>query len=383
MKQKHKRILTAFLITVASILLMMTPAFADEFDPTTDEATGGIREIAAQEQQEREEAAAAAAEAAASAEASEILNKYGNVGIISPNMIYKMCLITFGNESVTSGIQTFLADFRIKDGFYNAFTSVTQMAKLLGICLLLMYFVMDFMVDKMAPGKELTLEGILITFLKLFICIIIINYAQVLMEKIYQLGEAIFSELSAGLYSNSTASGNANALFVSLVKDYVAEYEAWESSSVMSDILSGITTPVSKLFTIGMPMTGIAVELLLPWIGAVAQVIVVFLSLTTRGIKIAFYTIFAPIGLSDIYNGGTHSRGAGYIKSFFGLCLQTVFILAIIAIFQALKVNVFDFNVTSKDMLNFRTIAELTAMSFSQVTLILGAEKLSSKVFGA
>lgn len=383
MKKKRIKLFSLLLTVFLSVFLLAAPAFADEFDPLEDEATRGVREIAAQEQEERNEAAAAAAAAASQAEVQEILKDFGDVGVVSPNSIYKMCKITFGNETVTSSIQDFLKDFRIKDGFYGVFSNVIKMAKLLGCCLLLMYFVMDFMVDKMAPGKELTLEGILLAFLKLFICIIIINYASVLMEKIYQFGEAVYSELSAGLFTNAKAAGNADALFCSLVGDYVNEYKAWEAASTAPDILKDIVCGFQKFSMIGMPMTGIAIELLLPWLGAVAQIIVVFLSLTTRGIKIAFYTVFAPIGLSDLYNGGTRSHGAGYIKSFFGLCFQTLFILAIIAIFQAMKVNVFDFNVTSRDMLNFMTIAELTAMSFSQVTLILGAEKLSSKVFGA
>lgn len=368
-KTMRRRLAIFALIALAGILVCI-PAFAA---PTGSAATAAAKSGSA--------ASAAAGNAYTptqrSQEVEDLLAKYNNSFLLTG--LYSMIDITFGNKSVMSGIVGFLQNFKIPDGFYSSFSVITDAVKLIGVCLLLMYFVFDFIVDKMAPGRELTIEAIVLSFTKLFICVCVIIYAQKLMITIYDLGEAAYSELSGQLSANADVSADVDSIFMSFAGQWDKNYEAEKAAATgVEKFLSFFT---AKLEYIYMPAIGVMIELLLPFIGAVAQLGAVFLTLTTRGVKIAFYTVMAPLGLSDIYNGGTHSRAADYIKSFFGLCLQSLFIIVIIVIFQRLKTGMIHINGATS--LNFITIVELSAMSFSQVTLLLGAEKLASRVFGA
>lgn len=49
----------------------------------------------------------------------------------------------------------------------------------------------------------------------------------------------------------------------------------------------------------------------------------------SRMLKQYLYTVFAPIGVSDIISGGFNSRGFKYIKQFIALCLQGTIIIVI------------------------------------------------------
>ena len=49
----------------------------------------------------------------------------------------------------------------------------------------------------------------------------------------------------------------------------------------------------------------------------------------SRMLKQYLYTVFAPIGVSDIISGGFNSRGFKYIKQFIALCLQGAIIIVI------------------------------------------------------
>lgn len=82
--------------------------------------------------------------------------------------------------------------------------------------------------------------------------------------------------------------------------------------------------------------------LLIPWIFSFILGMAVKIVCYTRVVEIYLRAAFAPIALSDFFHSGFQSNGWRFLKSFFAVCLQGAFVLAIAIIHTKLGNSVFE-----------------------------------------
>lgn len=255
--------------------------------------------------------------------------------------------------------------------------SLQEIVRLLASCILIVYFVFDLVSDKLQPGKELTIEAWLFTFGRFFICAIITLYSSSILTKFYELAQAI-------LDSVSSATQGVDGIQTCIDEIFMLYANSWKVGP-LDEYLFEFIGSMDYMFK----CLGSKIELMLPYLGALAQIAAGYFALATRGIKLVMYIVFAPVATSDFYNGGMHSRGASFIKGFFALSLQAVFILVMIVVFKQIQLGMIgydpstqSFSGNTNDLIDFATLLKLTTMNIAQCSLIIGSEKIANTVFG-
>lgn len=168
-----------------------------------------------------------------------------------------------------------------------------------GIALTTGYWMIGF--GETLIGRDHSFETISLAIIKLVFYVAIVANSEVICYRLVDFGNALTD------FTKSHMTGRVTA-----------------SVSVIDILgLTGTTllVPISSLLNFLIP-------LLILFLGSIVAYVVVWLVCLSRILKVYIMWAFSPIGCADL-NGGLHSAGASYIRSFCSYCLQGAIMIAI------------------------------------------------------
>lgn len=181
----------------------------------------------------------------------------------------------------------------------NAGKNMYEYMKVVGICLIFLYFLIDLLDEVQADN--FTIEHLIKKLLTLTIAIVVLTIGGEIFDYICQLGDALIDDAKASV--SEGAIGEMEAIYNDIIG--VAD-----DSGFFSNVLAFIA------------MLGIIVENIIPYILTFVVYLIAYLVSFGRFIEILVRFAFAPIGMAQLVSGGAKGPGMRYIKKFASCVLQ-------------------------------------------------------------
>ncbi len=261
------------------------------------------------------------------------------------SLIKKLCgagVAAFNNQALIASygnVASVTADYRgLAEGLIP-----------LGVLILALYWSGSLLNEVL--HKDFDIEIIIRSLLRLAIGAIIVSNCVAIMDQVISLVDSIFAEVS----------GNTYLLGVDAITDELAKFkDTIDSKAVSGKTMYGL---FQSLF---IALTSTLTSLVIP------------ISLTlhglTRKIELTQLYVYAPIGISDMYEGGMNSGGMRYIRKFFASAMEVVIVYVALMAYS-LIVSAIDVNWTA-----FGVWVQVAAMC-GTVSWIRRSRKFSKQIF--
>lgn len=222
-------------------------------------------------------------------------------------LVYSGLSTIFG-ASLTSDVTTFMQ--WIIDALAVFFTDSNMsgiLAIFVGIAgsLMTIYLFVDIINN--VSKDMITLERLILIFIKYFIALLILMYLKEIMMTFFNLTNAIYKLVGDPNTLNGVESGNSSNITYFGHDVWPTDYEM-----VKDDIEAAYGKSVKAILTHFATMV---VMLLLVIIGFGARC-VAFLMATSNAIMLIARTLFAPMGIVQLFDEGQRSAGMRYLKNF-------------------------------------------------------------------
>ncbi len=232
---------------------------------------------------------------------------------------------------------------------------------ILGVCLTIMYFLIDFSQKIALEGRDINFKSILGPFLKLFIAVLLISHGADIMQGAIQISNDIIAKAdtagSASPLASSIAGKGAADLSEARAKaGEIKKAKAREIAEGIVDSIEGAASSadnpsLGKATLIMVHIIKLMAEgkffvlLLAVLAGVISWLLNTILSLVwwwkalQYKLEFVFRVGYAPVAFADIYNG-LNSSSIRYIKGFIALGLYGASLLLLPKISQALAYDV-------------------------------------------
>lgn len=229
-------------------------------------------------------------------------------------------------KSVINALQTLMSD--------------DQVAVLLGVftgiagSLMTIYLFMDLL-DK-ASKDMVTLEKLITTFIKWFVAMVILIYLQDLLVAMFKVAMGMYSMLANSSVKSTQQMG------IQYFPGVNPDPSKWPAYNVVKESFEGAgyknsASAVAKKISV---FIGALIPMAAMYIGKIAA----FLMAAGNAVIVVVRTIFAPVGIVQMFDEGQRSAGVRYLKKFFAEALTFAVILGILfaasKLQSALMVNI-------------------------------------------
>ena len=233
-------------------------------------------------------------------------------GLIKQTATYSLLEPALDIDSITDSVSGFLKMEGIGGIFYDAVNGIYDMLFPLGIAIIGTYFLMHFITT--SSKESVTVESFIKSLISLVAVMAILNNMKVLINKTLSLGDTFITNVN-GVLSSSVA---------------------YDSSSVAVAMCNKCFGPFisNKVFSLITSNHGFSFFLfaLVMWLLHWVVLIGAYIAAASRLLDIGWRMAAMPIGIADVFEGGMHSNGIRYFKSFVASVLAGGLMIMIISI---------------------------------------------------
>lgn len=292
-------------------------------------------------------------------------------------------------QDVIQWIIKFLTDSTLYNDLYNTVTGnvIISIIKSTAITLCVLFFLIDFF-QKTMHLSWVTWENVLLFFMKLFIAKIAVENAGGVLSIIQNGFDSILNSSIQALAPNSSdpadtfgllfsqslfpriqsgvPDANTNAAYVS--------YFFSSSDSHFEEICQG-----SESISVAAMFYNIQLFI----IGLILKIVFIMCAIIViaRVFELLVYTAIAPIPLATLSCEGLQDVGKGFLKSFAGVCLQSVVIIIMMIVYSTmLSSSAFDFSAISNQ---WRGQVKLLLFTFIFGAGVMQSGSWAKKICGA
>ncbi len=263
---------------------------------------------------------------------------YDDVSGLEKTVLRMLDMVTTPSETVTTWMKVGVMDTgggkqETEEKAIEIMNNIFKYFQTFGMCLLVIYFLMDYSKTTLMQGADFTMKSMAVSFLKLGLGWLLLYFAPAIVSGIFDTNNGIVDEVIKKI--------NGEGL------DTVS-FEATKNAKIKM---------VEQVREMGiLDCIGAIPNLLIAELGAVLGNCIILYQAISRKLEIYIRTAFVPLAMGDCYEG-VHSTGARYIKKFFAICLWGVGMLLIVAIESSLCgsyiMGIFssDFNITDLSVL--------------------------------
>lgn len=218
-------------------------------------------------------------------------------------------------RTITDGVSGFLKMDGIGDVFYEVVNGMYEMLFPLGVAMVGTYFLLNFI--STSSKESVTVESFIKSLISLVSVMAILNNMTALINKFLSLGDTLVTKIQ-GLFTTSTS------------------YNSADVAVAMCDKVFGPFIK-NKLFALITSNHGFQffIFALVMWILHWVVMIGVYVAAASRLLDIGWRMAAMPIGIADVFEGGMHSNGVRYFKSFVAAVLSGGLMLLIVNIGMA------------------------------------------------
>lgn len=214
-------------------------------------------------------------------------------------LLYKMYCFVYSDSMYNDLLVFDLSKDSISGLVWDVVKHVYEPISAIGYLLVIVYFIMGI-IDN-ASKEMFGAEQLFKLIIKLFIAVLVITNGLAILEAGIKLGNSLVSNIS---------SGSNDAIVFRRLWDECKQYSWLDSLEVIGEILN----------------------LLLEFVLSLIPVIIILLTIFSRYIEIAVRSMFAPIGMADLYESGPHSNGIKYLKKLLAVFCQGAIIAGVLLI---------------------------------------------------
>lgn len=233
---------------------------------------------------------------------------------------------------------------------------------IIGVGLVLVYWL--FHVEEKVTSQQMEWRTWIRLILELLIPLLIVANGFTICEKVVSIGSAFYTYVDTLPYGDNT--GNIGDSYPHSPKDntcvpfkgsnvdqwevfsagYDYKYVLKKTKELDSSATGGSIIPIALNTLIGM--IGTMVMLIVPAIGSILVDVFLVGIFITRAVMIVFYTMLAPVGLSDAIGNGDimHSNAIRFVKKYLSLTLQAGAVILVIRLNALIIANVINSNVS-------------------------------------
>lgn len=208
----------------------------------------------------------------------------------------------------TNLAQRVISEYGKSDGLIILMTPIAESLLPIGLCFLALHWAADLFGRTLK--KEFNLEDIVRCFLKLIVGAMILNNCIPLLTGIETFVEALLTDIQ-----NKFGTTSASLDFIKTFADEIAN-----AAKTNAGITGSQSTEPALLEYKIYALFAILIQMLLPGVLSFVISMVAY----GRALRLCSQFIFAPIGLSDIYQGGTKSGGVMYFKNLLAIYCEPI-----------------------------------------------------------
>lgn len=220
---------------------------------------------------------------------------------------------------------------------WDTIKKIAEPLKIIGFSFVALFFVLE-LIDVSTRGA-LNVEAVLKSLIKLFVAIICIENCTIIFQTVLDFGAALYDFVEKG---------SADA---SVVDNYVALATKIDNNG----FLANLEIWAADIF---------------PWLLLYIADIFITVIAAGRVLELAIRVSFAPIGMADMFEGGTRSSGFRYLKKILALSVQGAMILACLTIYSSLM--------TKRDP----DVIQIISLSLATVTIATKTQSFANDLFG-
>lgn len=211
---------------------------------------------------------------------------YDALSGLQPTIMRMVDYILSSGESIKS----FLT---IEEDELPLVNTVIQYFSIVGICLLIIYFLMDYSKISLMQGSDFTLKSLVVSLLKLGVGWVILACGNTIISGFLSANNAMIN-WAVGNIGDTTEN-------LALAEAKLKLYEEVKEMRFFACL-------------------GMIASLLIVELGAILGNCIVAYQAISRKLELLIRTAFSPIALADCYNG-EGSAGVRYLKKLFSVCL--------------------------------------------------------------
>lgn len=198
----------------------------------------------------------------------------------------------------------------VEETVLNYVNEVFKYFQVFGMCLLVIYFLMDYSRTTLMQGQDFTLKSMAVSFLKLGAGWIVLSFGAEIVSALFDMNNGIMDDFV------NRFSGTDNSAYINGRK---MMFEQVKEFGVLECI-------------------GAIPNLLIAEIGAVLGNCIILYQAISRKIEVYVRTAFVPLAIGDCYNG-ENSVGVRYLKKLFAVCLWGLGMMLVVGISSSLSAN--------------------------------------------
>ena len=227
---------------------------------------------------------------------------------------YQLLKVALDTDAITNGVDGFLTMNGIGEVYYKVINGMYEKLLPLGMALLTTYFLLNLITT--GSKESITVESFIKSLISLVSVVAILNNMPMLINKVLSLGDS-FVATTKSLAQTSTYSNEDVAL--AMCDNVFGPY-------VFNKILALITSNHGfQFFLFAVCM----------WVMHWVVMIGVYIAAASRLLDIGWRMAAMPIGIVDVFEGGAHSNGIRYFKSFVASVLSGGLMLLIVNVGMA------------------------------------------------
>lgn len=232
-------------------------------------------------------------------------------------------------ENLTANLANLLTSSNsiYKAGFKNAQNIIDNIAKPIGIALIITFFLITIFGE--ITRDSLTIESLTKRLIMLVIVFALASQSTALINGALTLGDQMISSTTSSVGLKYTKKGYKTGKTTKKQKK--------ASKATAADIDTLIDKASEEFACKYGPLSLFMVIII--WLVAKVSQVGIFVSVISRGIELIVQAIFLPIGLANSFEGG-NSGGIRYFKSFIATALAGAMVLIIVVIGQSLTMGI-------------------------------------------
>ena len=292
-------------------------------------------------------------------------------------------------QGIIGWIIKFLTDSTLYNDLYNTVTgnAVISVIKSTAITLCVLFFLIDFF-QKTMHLQWVTWENVLLFFMKLFIAKIAVENAGGVLSMIQNGFDSILNSSIQSLSPNADdpAGSFANLFPLRLFpRIYPNVSDTVPSSHFVSYFFSPLDTHFKEMCqgSESISVSAMFYNIQVFIIGLILKIVFIICAIIViaRVFELLVYTAIAPIPLATLSCEGLQDVGKGFLKSFAGVCLQSVIIIIMMIVYSTmLSSPAFDFSGIDD---NWRGQAKLLILTFIFGAGVMQSGSWAKKICGA
>lgn len=283
-------------------------------------------------------------------------------------------LLFLGTNNFTGSFTGFSNDSIFIGTYWDVVNILLDVTKSFGIPLIAAFFIIHIL--DISAKEQLSVDTLIKELIQLVLVIAVAGNIDVIVNTLLSFGDSLLYLVQSKIRGTIGSLYGSSPLQVDAIMGNLFADWADEEMNSFTDRFLGVSQLHAKL----MRVCGVFFSTGLLWISAQIMVIAADIAALSRAIDVAWRIVFAPIAISNSFEGGVNSSGIRYLKGLAGAILSGVLIYVIVAIGFGLSISILS-SQTGAELSTTLNIIIVIAANLATAGAVIGVPQKIKEVF--